>query len=243
MNTINSPHSDVYNIDCMEYMRTIPDKFFDLVVADPPYFSGPERRAFYGKSVSTTAVARKEYPVTNKWKVPTAEVFDEIKRISRHYIVWGCNYFDYVFDHGRIVWDKCNGNSSFSDCEIAATNLFDSVRMFRFMWNGMLQGKSIAEGHIMQGDKSKNEFRIHPTQKPVALYGWIYQNYCRGGQKILDTHLGSGSSRIAAYRMGLDFYGCEIDKGYFEASQKRFERECLGVEEINGHIVTQQSLF
>lgn len=181
MNTINSPHSDVYNIDCMEYMRTIPDKFFDLVVADPPYFSGPERRAFYGKSVSTTAVARKEYPVTDKWKVPTAEVFDEIKRISRHYIVWGCNYFDYVFDHGRIVWDKCNGNSSFSDCEIAATNLFDSVRMFRFMWNGMLQGKSIAEGHIMQGDKSKNEFRIHPTQKPVALYGWIYQNYCRGG--------------------------------------------------------------
>lgn len=243
MNTTNSPHSQVFNMDCMDYMKALPDRFFDLVIADPPYFSGPERRAFYGKAVSTTAVARKEYPVTDKWKVPTAEVFDEIKRVSKHYIVWGCNYFDYVFDHGRIVWDKCNGNSSFSDCEIAATNLFDSVRMFRFMWNGMLQGKSIAEGHIMQGDKSKNEFRIHPTQKPVALYGWIFQNYSRGGQKILDTHLGSGSSRIAAYRMGLDFCGCEIDKGYFEASQKRFERECLGVEEINGHIVTQQTLF
>lgn len=243
MNTTNSPHSLVFNVDCMEYMKSIPDRFFDLVVSDPPYFSGPERRAFYGKAVSATAVARKEYPVTDKWKVPTAEVFDEIKRISKHYIVWGCNYFDYVFDHGRIVWDKCNGNSSFSDCEIAATNLFGSVRLFRFMWNGMLQGKSIAEGHIMQGDKSKNEFRIHPTQKPVALYGWIFQNYSRGGQKILDTHLGSGSSRIAAYHMGIDFYGCEIDKGYFEASQKRFERECLGVEEINGHIVTQQTLF
>ena len=175
------PCSEVFNMDCMEYMKSIPDKYFDLIVADPPYFSGPERRAFYGKAVSTTSVARKQYPVSDKWKVPTAEVFDEIRRISKHYIVWGCNYFDYVFDHGRIVWDKCNGNSSFSDCEIAATNLFDSVRMFRFMWNGMLQGKSIAEGHIMQGDKSKNEFRIHPTQKPVALYGWIFQNYCRGG--------------------------------------------------------------
>lgn len=235
--------SEVKCIDCMEYMRQFPDKFFDLVVADPPYFSGPERRAFYGKAVSTTAVARKEYLVTDKWKVPTAEVFDEIKRISRHYIVWGCNYFDYGFDHGRIVWDKCNGNSSFSDCEIAATNLFNSVRMFRFMWNGMLQGKSISEGHIMQGDKSKNEFRIHPTQKPVALYGWIYQNYCRGGQKILDTHLGSGSSRIAAYKMGLDFYGCELDKGYFDKMEARFQAECRGFESINGVTIQQTSLF
>ena len=235
--------SEVKCIDCMEYMRQFPDKFFDLVVADPPYFSGPERRAFYGKAVSTTAVARKEYLVTDKWKVPTAEVFDEIKRISRHYIVWGCNYFDYGFDHGRIVWDKCNGNSSFSDCEIAATNLFNSVRLFRFMWNGMLQGKSISEGHIMQGDKSKNEFRIHPTQKPVALYGWIYQNYCRGGQKILDTHLGSGSSRIAAYKMGLDFYGCELDKGYFDKMEARFQAECRGFESINGVTIQQTSLF
>ena len=227
----------------MEYMASFPDKFFDLVVADPPYFSGPERRAFYGKNISTTNVARKEYPVTDKWTVPTADVFDEIKRISRHYIVWGCNYFDYVFEHGRIVWDKCNGNSSFSDCEIAATNLFDSVRMFRFMWNGMLQGKSIVEGHIMQGDKSKNEFRIHPTQKPVALYGWIYQNYCREGQKILDTHLGSGSSRIAAYKMGLDFYGCELDSEYFNRMEARFQSECLGIESINHLTIQQLSLF
>lgn len=169
----------------MEYMAQFPDKFFDLVVADPPYFSGPERRCYYGKAISTTVVARREYPVSDKWQIPSAEVFDEIKRVSKHYIVWGCNYFDYVFDHGRIVWDKCNGASSFSDCEIAATNLFDSVRMFRFMWNGMMQGKSISEGHIMQGDKSKNEFRIHPTQKPVALYGWIYQNFSRGGKGFL----------------------------------------------------------
>lgn len=227
----------------MEYMAQFPDKFFDLVVADPPYFSGPERRCYYGKAISTTAVARREYPVSDKWQIPSAEVFDEIKRVSKHYIVWGCNYFDYVFDHGRIVWDKCNGASSFSDCEIAATNLFDSVRMFRFMWNGMMQGKSISEGHIMQGNKSKNEFRIHPTQKPVALYGWIYQNFSREGQRILDTHLGSGSSRIAAYRMGLDFYGCELDQEHFDRMEARFQTECHSIESFDGITIQQLPLF
>ena len=234
--------SEIYNTDCMEYMKSMPDKFFDLAVVDPPYFSGPEKRGFYGKAVNSNGVHR-TYKKSDEWLVPKPEFFDELKRVSKRYIVWGCNYYDYVFEHGRIVWDKCNGASSFSDCEIAATNLFDSVRMFRFMWNGMMQGKSISEGHIMQGDKSKNEFRIHPTQKPVALYAWIFQNFARGGPKILDTHLGSGSSRIAAYRLGLDFYGCELDKGYFDASQERFDRECLGIEVFGNHTITQQTLF
>lgn len=172
--------SEIYNTDCMEYMKSMPDKFFDLAVVDPPYFSGPEKRGFYGKAVNSNGVHR-TYKKSDEWLVPKPEFFDELKRVSKRYIVWGCNYYDYVFEHGRIVWDKCNGASSFSDCEIAATNLFDSVRMFRFMWNGMMQGKSISEGHIMQGDKSKNEFRIHPTQKPVALYAWIFQNFARGG--------------------------------------------------------------
>lgn len=142
---------------------------------------------------------------------------------QKKYIVWGCNYFNYIFSHGRIVWDKCNGGSSFSDCEIAATNCHDSVRLFRYMWNGMLQGKSISEGHIMQGNKKLNEKRIHPTQKPVALYTWIFKNYAKEGYKILDTHLGSGSSRIAAYNAGLDFIGCEIDKNIFNLQEKRFK--------------------
>ena len=142
--------------------------------------------------------------------------------MCRHYIVWGCNYFDYQFATGRIVWDKCNGNSSFSDCEIAATNLFSSARMFRYMWSGMMQGKSITEGDTMQGNKSLNEKRIHPTQKPVALYDWIFKNYAEPGQKILDTHLGSGSSRIAAYEAGLGFIGFEIDPFYFQLEEERF---------------------
>lgn len=161
-------------MDCLPAMELFPDNYFDLAVVEPPYFSGPERRGFYGSKVSKIGVHR-DYPVSPAWSKPEPEYFKELFRVCRHYIVWGCNYFDYQFSTGRIVWDKCNGNSSFSDCEIAATNLFSSVRMFRYMWSGMMQGKSITEGDTMQGNKSLNEKRIHPTQKPVALYDWIFK--------------------------------------------------------------------
>lgn len=212
-----------YNCDCMEYMKSLPDKAFDLAVVDPPYFSGPERRGYYGQKESKIGVHR-DYPISPTWDVPGSKYFRELQRVAKKYIVWGCNYFDFMFAPGRIVWDKCNQNSSFSDCEIAATNYHSSVRLFRFMWNGMLQGKSVSEGHIMQGNKALNEVRIHPTQKPVALYAWIFSRYAKPGDKILDTHLGSGSSRIAAYDAGLDFVGCEIDNYYFGAQEERFAR-------------------
>lgn len=230
-------------MDCMEYMRDIADGFFDLAIVDPPYFSGPERRGFYGKKESSIGVRRVNYDISKEWTVPDKKYFHELKRVSRHYIVWGCNYYDFHFDPGRIVWDKCNQGSSFSDCEIAATDLIDSVRLFPFMWNGMLQGKSISEGRVMQGNKALNEVRIHPTQKPVALYVWLLQKFARQGWKILDTHLGSGSSRIAAYRLGFDFYGCEIDKKYFDAQNRRFEQECLEIEREEKTIIQQQKLF
>lgn len=212
-----------YNQDCLEAMRKIPDCFFDLAVVDPPYFSGPERRGYYGRSESRTKVKRVNYPKTEKWEVPGKEYFDQLLRIAKKYIVWGENYFDYHFSPGRIVWDKCNGASTFSDCEIAATNCHESVRLFRYMWNGMMQGKSIYEGEIQQGNKMLNEVRIHPTQKPVALYEWILSRYAKTGDKILDTHLGSGSSRIAAYDAGLFFVGFELDPVHFKNQEKRFE--------------------
>lgn len=223
--------SEIYNMDCMEYMKLLPDGFFDLAIVDPPYFSGPERRAFFGNKQSKIG-AKRVYKVSEKWSVPDAGYFDELRRVSKHYIVWGCNYYHYHFAPGRIVWDKCNGASSFSDCEIAATDLIDSVRLFPYMWNGMCQGKSIAEGRTMKGNKALNEVRIHPTQKPVALYYWLLSKFALPGWKIFDSHLGSGSSRIAAYCLGFNFYGTEIDENYFRASQERFEKA-----------VREQSLF
>ena len=174
-----------YCMDCMEGMAQFQDGCFDLAVVDPPYFSGPERRHYYGSNVSRTRVRRNYYPVSAAWKVPGKAYFDELRRVSKHYIIWGCNYFSYDFAPGRIVWDKCNQSSSFSDCEIAATDLFTSVRLFRYMWSGMLQGKSVAEGHIQQGNKALNEVRIHPTQKPVALYDWLCQLNASPGMRVL----------------------------------------------------------
>lgn len=235
--------SEVYNMDCMEYMRSIPDKFFDLAVVDPPYFDGPKKLGYYGGNITSSGVRRKGYKAIH-WEVPQEDYFEELLRISRNQIIWGINYFHYsIFGPGRIVWNKVNGKSSFSDCEIAYCSMINTVRMFTYMWNGMFQGKSLKEGHIQQGDKRKNEKRIHPTQKPIALYAWILSNYAKRGDKILDTHLGSGSSRIAAYKMGFDFYGTEIDKEYFDAQEKRFKRECLGMIEISGRVIVQQSLF
>lgn len=225
--------SEVHNVDCMDYMRMQGDGAFDLAICDPPYFSGPERRGFYGRKNSNIGVKRL-YRKTPVWTVPDATYFRELQRVARHYIIWGCNYYDFIFHPGRIIWDKCNGSSSFSDCEIAATDMISSIRLFRYMWNGMCQGKSIAEGHVQQGNKQLNEVRIHPTQKPVALYAWILQTFAKQGWKILDTHLGSGSSRIAAYKLGFDFVGCEIDLGYCKAQEYRFQKECRNTTVADG---------
>ena len=209
--------------DCMDVLRSLPDRAFDLAIVDPPYFSGPERRQFYGSRMSKIGVQR-IYAKSEAWTVPGEVYFAELTRVARHYIVWGCNYFAWQFAPGRIVWDKCNGKSSFSDCEIAATDLFDSVRLFPFMWNGMCQGKSITEGRVMQGNKSLNEVRIHPTQKPVALYSWLLSQYAREGWKILDTHLGSGSIAIACDKLGFELFGIEIDTNYYSLAVERLKK-------------------
>jgi site-specific DNA-methyltransferase (adenine-specific) len=212
------------NENCMDLMKRYPDKLFALAIVDPPYFSGPERRKYYGSSISTTKVKRRCYPVSEYWNVPTAEYFNELFRVSKNQIIWGCNYYNFIFPgSGRIIWDKCNGKSSFSDCEIAYCSLHKSVRMFRFMWNGMMQGKSIEEGHIAQGNKKLNEKRIHTTQKPVALYEWLLRKYAQSGDVILDTHVGSASSLIACEKLGFDYVACEIDPEYYKLSSERLE--------------------
>ena len=212
----------LHNADCMNFLREFPDRSFDLAIVDPPYFDGPEKLGYYGTTKSSIGVKRPAYEAKH-WTVPDKDYFMELQRVSKNQIIWGCNYFCYPFGPGRIVWDKVNGKSSFSDCEIAYCSLIDSVRLFAFMWNGMCQGKSISEGRIQQGNKMLNERRIHPTQKPVALYKWLLSNYTEPGDKILDTHLGSGSICIACDDLGFEMTGIELDKDYYEGAKRRLQ--------------------
>ena len=199
-----------YNMDCMDGMREFPDNFFDIAIVDPPYFSGPERRGFFGRKVSPIGVQR-IYESLQAWEVPGEEYFLELERVSKHQIVFGCNYFDWHFPPGRIVWDKCNDTSCFSNCEIASCSLHDSVKIFRYMWCGMMQGKSVSEKHI------------HQTQKPVNLYRWLTQKYIQPGWNVLDTHVGSASSLIAFEEAGVRYVGFEKDLGMYQKSRKRLD--------------------
>lgn len=217
------PIINLYHRDNIAFMATVPDKHYDLAIVDPPYFSGPDKLGYYGERVSSVGVKREQYSKVGQWEVPTVEYLNELVRVSKHQIIWGINYYQFFHCVGRIIWDKVNGKSSFSDCEIASCSLHDSTKMYRFMWNGMMQGESALNGTKMKGDKSLNEKRIHPTQKPVALYKWLLHNYAKPGDKILDTHLGSGSIAIACHEMGFSLDACEIDKDYYEAAVKRYQ--------------------
>lgn len=220
-----------YNMDCMDGMKQFPDKFFDLAIVDPEY----GRREHGGKNRST-AVLQKNGTVKyvkdgnyrkGDWDFKPAgrEYFDELMRVSKHQIIFGCNYFDYPLTGGRIIWDKCNDSSSQSNAEIAYCSLNDKVDIFRYMWRGMMQGKSISDGTVQQGNKALNEKRIHPTQKPVNLYRWLIQNYAQPGWKILDTHTGSASSLIAFHEAGLDYVAFEKDPYMYELSKQRYRKE------------------
>lgn len=145
----------LYNMDCMEGMKEIPDKYFDLAIVDPPYFKGPNKRQYYGRRINKLNIKRREYSEIKGWDIPNEQYLKELLRVSKKQIIWGINYYDIYLGPGRIIWDKVNGASSYSDCEIAYCSTHDSTRLFKYMWNGMNQGKSISEGHIMQGDKSK----------------------------------------------------------------------------------------
>lgn len=210
-----------YNCNCMDFMKTLPDKAFDLAVVDPPYGIGALSMSYTNgntRKYGHWKAERRNYRKQADWDVrPSKEYFDELFRVSKAQIIWGGNRFsDYLPpSKGFICWDKRVDDemvNPFSDCEMAwISEGLGVARMFRYRYNGML----------VQDMKNKEE-RFHPTQKPTDLYRWIFRNYAKDGYKILDTHLGSGSSRIAAYDLGLDFVGCEIDKEYFDKQEERF---------------------
>ena len=201
---------ELLNCDCMEYMATVPDKYFDLAIVDPPYGIGDKFKGGKTGKMNFNEIVSKDWD----FEKPTTEYWNELKRVSKNQIVWGGNYFvENLKDSACwLVWNKRNGENNNADCELAWTSFKTAVRMFDWKWNGMLQ----------QNMKDKEE-RIHPTQKPVALYEWLLTNYAKKGQRILDTHLGSGSSAIAAHYFGVDFVGCELDKDYFDAAKARFD--------------------
>lgn len=204
---------DILNMDCMEYMRSLPDNAFDLAIVDPPYGIGES-----GGKDSRNRVKSPTYKKKN-WDdfAPSKYYFVELQRVSKNQIIWGANHFAaHIVNPSSscwIVWDKLN-SGDFADCELAYTSFKTAVRKFSFAWNGMIQG-----------DMKNKEIRIHPTQKPVKLYEWLLANYAKEGDRILDTHLGSGSSAIAAHYGGFDFVGTELDADYYEAAKARFERE------------------
>ena len=205
---------ELLNIDCMEYMATLPDKAFDLCICDPPY--GINMMDSDNKSRGKLAKA-KDYKKIPDSDSPEIEYFQKLQRVSANQVIFGAHHFiskNPIDSSCWLVWDKDNGNTDFADCELAWTNFGTAVRRFKYRWNGMIQQ-----------DMKNKEHRIHPTQKPVALYDWILRNYAKPGQRILDTHLGSGSSAIAAHYFGCDFVGCEIDTDYFNAAKERFDRE------------------
>ena len=214
-NVSNCALSEVYLMDCIAGMKHYPDKFFDLAVVDPPYGIG------FGTFNRTNKDSNGNRYKADKYKngdwdsnIPQLEYFTELLRVSKNQIVWGGNYFPCLWElgcKGFVFWYKQNPVPNFSDGELAWTSFDKPAACFDFRYYGGLQGKTSAES------------KIHPTQKPTELYDWLFEKYAERGQRVLDTHLGSGSSRIAANKGGFNFIGFETDKDYYEKQEKRFK--------------------
>ena len=203
--------TEAFNIDCMEYMKTLPDKAFELAVVDPPYGNGggefsSRNGTRFGGRFDRYDKDKKLRKKSNWDYAPGEDYYKELFRVSKNQIIWGGNYFSLPPCRCFIIWKKTNipENFSMAMCEYAWCSFNDNAKIIELSSQGITN-------------------RFHPTQKPVALYEWIYSRYAKKGDKILDTHMGSGSSRIAAYNMGFDYVGCEINKDYFEKEEERFK--------------------
>lgn len=203
-------------MDCAQGMKEFPDKYFDLAIVDPPYGIGENGNKNHTRSGLAKANDYKAFSGMDL-KPPSEKYFDELFRVSKNQIIWGANHFisKMPFDSSCwIVWDKDNGDNDFADCELAWTSFSTAVRRIKCRWSGMLQ----------QNMKLK-EKRIHPTQKPVALYEWLLSRYAKPNDIILDTHVGSASSLIACYNTNHKFVGFELDEYYYKVSKQRLDTE------------------
>ena len=190
----------ITNEDNMQLMSRYKDNYFDLAIVDPPYGIKVQKQSKFGNKIDN-----------KKWdnETPSSEYFKELFRVSKNQIIWGGNYFLDYLGNTRcfVIWDKQNGTNDMADAELGWTNFTTSVRMYR--------------GHIFKGIGCTKYKPIHPTQKPVKLYEWLLMNYANEGDKILDTHLGSGSIAIACHNLGYDLTACELDEEYYNKAIKR----------------------
>ena len=191
----------LYNMDCMDLMKEFPDKYFDLAIVDPPYGLERYKKKDGGNSKKIQSFGGN----TENWnnEKPSNEYWKELFRVSKNQIIWGANNFELPTSEYFIVWDKMQFMPSFARCEFAWTNCKVPSKIFE--------------------QRSQDNCRIHPTQKPIALYRWLLKSYAKQGDKILDTHVGSASSLIACHQMGFDFIGSELDKEYFDKATERLE--------------------
>jgi len=207
------PNSIVYNMDNMEFMASVPDKYYDLAIVDPPY----------GIGISGNPVRQKHKKKNWDNETPTAEYFDELFRVSKNQIIWGGNYFDLPATQGFFIWDKKQPHDF-------------SLAMIEYAWSSI---QKPAKMWSLSVQKEQN--KIHPTQKPIALYDWIYKNYLPNGGKVIDTHLGSGSNRISAHKRGnIIFDACELDVDYFNDGNARFDEFIMKYEPAELHPITKQ---
>ena len=219
--------TELLHIDCMEYMKGLPDKAFDLAVVDPPYGIGAGKQSFQSGTRKSHNHTDKDWDATT----PTDEYWRELFRVSQNQIVWGANYYadKLPISRGWIYWHKMVLTENYSQGELAWTSFDCVMKYFQYKYQGNYLGY---ENSITTQSSTPSEKRIHPTQKPIALYHFLLKEFAKPDYKILDTHLGSGSSAIAAHNMGFDFVGCELDKDYYDAAVKRFNNAKM-----------QQSLF
>jgi site-specific DNA-methyltransferase (adenine-specific) len=229
------PISEVFNMDCVAYMKTLPDDYFDLCIADPPYSHGNSEVIIKGGRFHKGRFNRYRQvdgsPIDiDEWdKAPDDDFFEEIFRVSKNQIIWGANYFDGMpATRCFLIWKKqIPEKFSMAMCEYAWTSFQGNAKIVEFR----------------QQSKAGDE-RFHPTQKPIELYAWILKNYAKEGDKIFDPMMGSGSSRIAAYQMGFDFVGCEVEPLYFNKGNERFDKICRGIaKQSNGKTIVQPMLF
>jgi len=203
--------SETYLMDCIEGMKHFPDKWFDLAVVDPPYAVGASDGNFGGQRKKPSRISGKTNGkhYANHNQTPDEAYFIELFRVSKNQIIWGSNYYpQFLYHSGAIVCDKLT-TGVLSDCEIAFQSFNKLVYKYTHAWSGFNKG-------------CDTSIRIHPNQKPINIYAWTFEKFAEPGMKILDTHLGSGSSRIAAHKNKLNFVGFEIDKEYFDKQEKRF---------------------